>query len=157
MFQRTLLHHCVPGGDSTGIHYDKVFLRGGSAYFLTAWVPIGDVTWIGGGLYYLADSDRLGQAMEEDFSERARDFTPEERISAFNENMASVDYLADHPDAFVEEHKRVAEKEGVTHDRYDCGLSSRGCCLSPAWYYSWQLWKRRPGWVDKTEYGSEAL
>ena len=118
MLRRTLLRHSVPGGDSTGIHYDRLFLRGGSAYFLTAWVPIGDTTSRGGGLYYLADSARLGQAMEDDFSERAKDLTPEEKVSAFNRNMATTGYLADHPDEFVEEHRRVAEQEGTASKGY---------------------------------------
>lgn len=42
LLRRTMLRHNVPGGKSTGIHYDKIFLRGGGAYFLTAWVPIGN-------------------------------------------------------------------------------------------------------------------
>ncbi len=68
MLHRTLLRHCVPGGSSTGIHYDKLFLRGGGAF-----VPIGDVSSIGGGLHYLSDSVGLGQALEDDYDEaRAR-------------------------------------------------------------------------------------
>jgi len=45
LLRRTMLRHNVPGGRSTGIHYDKLFLRGGDAFFLTAWVPIGKTTW----------------------------------------------------------------------------------------------------------------
>lgn len=41
LLKRTMLRHNVPGGSSTAVHYDKLFLRGGEAYFLTAWVPIG--------------------------------------------------------------------------------------------------------------------
>jgi len=41
LLRRTMLRHNVPGGLSTAVHYDKLFLRGGEAYFLTAWVPIG--------------------------------------------------------------------------------------------------------------------
>lgn len=41
LLKRTMLRHNVPGGLSTGVHYDKLFLRGGEAFFLTAWVPIG--------------------------------------------------------------------------------------------------------------------
>jgi phytanoyl-CoA hydroxylase len=41
LLRRTMLRHNVPGGLSTGIHYDKLFLRDGGAYFLTAWVPLG--------------------------------------------------------------------------------------------------------------------
>ncbi|KAI1619845.1 hypothetical protein EDD37DRAFT_660065 [Exophiala viscosa] len=113
MLHRTLLRHCVPGGSSTGIHYDRLFLRGGDAFFLTAWVPIGDVSSIGGGLHYLSDSVRLGQALEDDYKERSRDFSEADKISAFNRNMAATGYLADHPEEFMREHRRVAEKEGT--------------------------------------------
>lgn len=41
LLKRTMLRHNAPGGVSTGIHYDKLFMRDGDAYFLTAWVPIG--------------------------------------------------------------------------------------------------------------------
>jgi phytanoyl-CoA hydroxylase len=41
LLQRTMLRHNVPGALSTAVHYDKLFLREGDAYFLTAWVPIG--------------------------------------------------------------------------------------------------------------------
>ena len=77
LLQRTMLRHNIPGGLSTGIHYDKLFLRDGGAYFLTAWVPIGeslpsspfnlprssaevtlflgDISVNGGGLIYLSN------------------------------------------------------------------------------------------------------
>ncbi|KAM0715250.1 hypothetical protein Q7P37_008748 [Cladosporium fusiforme] len=85
---RTLLRHSVPNAKSTGIHYDKIFLRVGEADFLTAWVPIGDIAMNGGGLSYLENSSNIGKETEEDFSARAADFPPEERINAFNVNMA---------------------------------------------------------------------
>ena len=47
---RALLRHNCPGSESTGIHYDQLFLRGGESNFLTAWVPIGDCAATGGGL-----------------------------------------------------------------------------------------------------------
>ncbi|KIW98103.1 uncharacterized protein Z519_01687 [Cladophialophora bantiana CBS 173.52] len=52
-----------------GVHYDKLFLRGGDAFFLTAWVPLGDVTATGGGLVYLEDSTSLTKAIEDDFGQ----------------------------------------------------------------------------------------
>lgn len=41
LLKRTLLRHNNPGSLSTGVHYDKIFLRAGGAYALTAWVPLG--------------------------------------------------------------------------------------------------------------------
>lgn len=94
MTARTLLRHNVPGGLSTGIHYDKIFLRAGTADFLTGWVPIGDCGAAGGGLVYLERSAELGKAMEREFARRAEGFTEEERIYAFNRNMARDGQLA---------------------------------------------------------------
>ena len=42
LLARTMQRHSVPGGLSTAIHYDKIFLRAGEAEFLTAWVPVGE-------------------------------------------------------------------------------------------------------------------
>lgn len=41
LLDRTMLRHNVPFGQGTGIHYDKLFLRAGDGFFVTAWVPIG--------------------------------------------------------------------------------------------------------------------
>ena len=112
LLQRTMLRHNVPGGESTGVHYDKLFLRGGDAFFLTAWVPIGDIIPSGGGLIYLKNGRKLGEAIEADFSERAKDFTADEKISAFNRNMTDIGILSNHPAQFQEEHQHIAEREG---------------------------------------------
>ena len=50
LVKRALLRHNCPGSESTGIHYDQLFLRAGEPEFLTAWVPIGDCAATGGGL-----------------------------------------------------------------------------------------------------------
>jgi phytanoyl-CoA hydroxylase len=112
ILQRTMLRHNVPGGESTGVHYDKLFLRGGDAFFLTAWVPIGDIVPTGGGLMYLENGRELGEAIEKDFSDRAKDFTPEEKISAFNANMTEIGILSNHPAEFEEGFGGIAEREG---------------------------------------------
>jgi phytanoyl-CoA hydroxylase len=113
LLQRTMLRHNVPGAESTGVHYDKLFLRGGDAFFLTAWVPIGDIRRTGGGLIYLENSAKLGQAIEDDFTRRAEHFTPEEKISAFNKNMTSIGILSNHPQEFEDAHHHIAEKAGL--------------------------------------------
>lgn len=91
LVKRALLRHNCPGSLSTGIHDDQLFLRGGEAEFLTAWVPIGDCAATGGGLMYLEDSCRLGEEIEEKFTQRAKDLSAEERINAFNQNMMQAD------------------------------------------------------------------
>ena len=50
LVKRALLRHNCPNSESTGIHYDQLFLRAGEPGFLTAWVPIGDCPATGGGL-----------------------------------------------------------------------------------------------------------
>jgi len=113
LLQRSMLRHNVPHGACTGVHYDKLFLRGGDAYFLTAWVPIGDVSATGGGLMYLENSVALGQAIEDDFTRRNSHMTPEERISAFNANMTSIGILSDNPIEFQAQHAQIAEEAGL--------------------------------------------
>lgn len=103
MTARTLLRHNVPNGLSTGIHYDKIFLRAGAAEFLTGWVPIGDCGPSGGGLMYLERSTELGRAMEAEFMRQAEGFTEEERIYAFNRNMARDGQLTHDADEFGRE------------------------------------------------------
>lgn len=118
LLQRTMLRHNVPGGESTGVHYDKLFLRGGDAFFLTAWVPIGVIKATGGGLIYLENSAKLGQAIEDDFTRRAEQFTPVEKISAFNENMTSNGILSNHPQEFEQAHRHIAEQAGLAGKEY---------------------------------------
>ena len=87
LVDRAMLRHNCPGSFSTGIHYDKYFLRGGEADFLTAWVPIGDCAANGGGLMYLEHSNALGEELEAEFKRNAETLSPEERIDAFNRYM----------------------------------------------------------------------
>lgn len=121
LLTRTMLRHHVPGGEGTGVHYDQLFLRQASAYFLTAWVPIGDIAYNGGGLIYLERSVELGKAIEADFSRRAEadGMTKEEQISAFNRNMTATGILSNHPAAFEEEHARIAEEIGMGGRDYE--------------------------------------
>lgn len=106
LVKRTLLRHNVPQGLSTGIHYDKIFLRAGEADFLTVWVPIGDCTAQGGGLMYLENSTDIGIAMERNFNDLAKDFSPEERINGFNLNMARDGQLSHNAAELTEEVER---------------------------------------------------
>ena len=113
LLERTMLRHNVPHGAATGVHYDKLFLRGGDAYFLTAWVPIGDIAPNGGGLIYLENSAALGQAIEDDFMRRNADMTQEQRVSAFNALMTSTGVLCGDPITFQEKHEHIAEAAGM--------------------------------------------
>ncbi|PYH90168.1 hypothetical protein BO71DRAFT_452963 [Aspergillus ellipticus CBS 707.79] len=120
ILDRTMLRHNVPHGMGTGIHYDKLFLRGGEGFFLTAWVPIGDISINGGGLCYLANSLSLGENIENDFTTRAADMTPEQRISAFNANMMGGGMLTASPQDFASGHASFGTQKWLVTD-YEAG------------------------------------
>lgn len=122
LLQRTMLRHNAPGGKSTAVHYDKLFLRGGAAYFLTAWVPLGDTAQNGGGLMYLADSTGLGREIEDEFTRRAAEsLTDEERISAFNVNMEKNGMLSHNAGDFAAEYGRGQKTGGWLVANYEAG------------------------------------
>jgi len=88
LHKRKLIRHGKPGDrQSTGAHYDLIYLRGGTDRICTSWIPIGDVPVERGGLVYLEGSDEWGRTKEAEFAARNRDLHPEERISAYNKNM----------------------------------------------------------------------
>ncbi|KAJ4288898.1 hypothetical protein N0V90_011239 [Kalmusia sp. IMI 367209] len=90
---RSLLRCAVPGGETTPVHYDQIFLRAGPPTSVTAWVPIGDVDLLGGGLIYLQNSGEIGEQYEKDFTETNAGLSDEDRISAFNKNMSAGGWL----------------------------------------------------------------
>ncbi|MBC8099314.1 MAG: phytanoyl-CoA dioxygenase family protein [Armatimonadetes bacterium] len=87
--------------NSTGPHYDLVYLRGGTDRICTSWIPIGDVPVEMGGLAYLEHSHIHGRAMEADFRQRSTDLPAEERISAYNKHMSSSGWLDRNLDALA--------------------------------------------------------
>jgi ectoine hydroxylase-related dioxygenase (phytanoyl-CoA dioxygenase family) len=100
LHKRKLLRLTRPGQMfSTPAHYDLVYLRGGSDRLVTAWIPIGDVPVEMGGLIYLEGSHVAGRRMEGEFRAQSGDLPPEERISAYNRNMAEGGWISkDLPD-----------------------------------------------------------
>lgn len=79
--------------NSTGAHYDLTYLRGGTDRLCSSWIPIGDVPVDLGGLVYLEGSDAWGRKMEAEFSVKNANLPPEERISAYNQNMTAGGYV----------------------------------------------------------------
>jgi ectoine hydroxylase-related dioxygenase (phytanoyl-CoA dioxygenase family) len=95
LHKRKILRSSLPGSSSsTPAHYDLIYLRGGTARVCTSWIPIGDVPVEMGGLVYLEGSDRVGRAMEAEFARRNAELSPEERISAYNKNMAAGGWVS---------------------------------------------------------------
>jgi ectoine hydroxylase-related dioxygenase (phytanoyl-CoA dioxygenase family) len=95
LHRRKLIRHNPPGARSgaTGAHYDLTYFRAGTDRVLTAWIPLGDVDVEMGGLVYLEGSDAWGRRKEAEFAERNAQLPPQERISAFNRNMAENGWL----------------------------------------------------------------
>ncbi|KAF9629381.1 putative phytanoyl- dioxygenase protein [Lasiodiplodia theobromae] len=104
--RRTLLRNNTPGNKAIGVHYDQIFLRYGEPTAITGWVPIGDVSLEGGGLIYMEDGDKIGQQIENEFTERAKKagLTDDEAKNGFNRNMMTTGWLGDGPLEFGREY-----------------------------------------------------
>ncbi|MBX5136573.1 dehydrogenase [Rhizobium lentis] len=100
LHKRKLMRYVQPGtAVATPAHYDLVYLRGGTSRLVTAWIPIGDIPAEMGGLVYLEGSHALGRRMEADFQANSGTLSPEERISAYNSQMAKGGWISkDLPD-----------------------------------------------------------
>jgi ectoine hydroxylase-related dioxygenase (phytanoyl-CoA dioxygenase family) len=95
LHKRKIMRYTRPHDvNCTGAHYDLTYLRGGTDSVCTSWIPIGDIPVEMGGLVYLEGSDRWGREMEEEFRAKNVDLSPEERISAYNKNMAQGGWLS---------------------------------------------------------------
>lgn len=95
LHKRKIIRYTAPqSGYATPAHYDLIYLRGGVDSVCTSWIPIGDTPVEMGGLIYLEGSDALGRKMEREFAERNADLPPEERISAYNRNMAEGGWVS---------------------------------------------------------------
>lgn len=93
LHKRKIIRHTRAGSSATPAHYDLIYLRAGTDRVVTLWIPIGDVPVEMGGLAYLEGSDRVGRRLEAEFAEKNADLSPEERINAYNRNMAEGGWL----------------------------------------------------------------
>jgi ectoine hydroxylase-related dioxygenase (phytanoyl-CoA dioxygenase family) len=95
LHKRKIMRYTQPHTETvTPAHYDLVYLRGGTSRIVTAWIPIGDVPLETGGLVYLEGSHAIGAQMESAFTAKAGDLTPEERLDAYNKNMAEGGWVS---------------------------------------------------------------
>lgn len=95
LHKRKILRHVLPGSpNSTGAHYDLVYLRGGTDRICTSWIPIGDIPVEMGGLVYLEGSDSVGRALEAEVSAGNAHLSPEERVKAYNDNMTAGGWIS---------------------------------------------------------------
>ena len=94
LHKRKIIRYTTPGDPvCTGAHYDLTYLRAGTERVYTSWIPIGDIPVEMGGLVYLEGSDAWGRKTEAEFSARNASLPYEERISAYNRNMAAGGWL----------------------------------------------------------------
>lgn len=94
LHKRKIIRYTRPGDPNcTGAHYDLTYLRAGTTFVYTSWIPIGDIPVEMGGLVYLEGSDAWGRKMEAEFSVLNADLPPEERISAYNRNMSDTGWI----------------------------------------------------------------
>lgn len=150
IFRRQLYRANMPNGGktATGVHYDHIFLRGGPPTALTAWVPIGDCTPQQGGLMYLDNSRSLGERLEHEFTQKAKEagLSEEETLSAFNKHVRlsvtrardigrkgpEADHVKDDLDGHVVERpSSVRQRSGRRQEMVDWRLKSRRRCFPP--------------------------
>jgi ectoine hydroxylase-related dioxygenase (phytanoyl-CoA dioxygenase family) len=95
LHKRKIVRSALPGSAfSTPAHYDLIYLRGGTSSVCTSWIPIGDIPVEMGGLIYLEGSDRIGRELEAEFAAKNADLPPEERVNAYNKNMAAGGWVS---------------------------------------------------------------
>jgi ectoine hydroxylase-related dioxygenase (phytanoyl-CoA dioxygenase family) len=95
LHKRKLVRHTRPGDpNSTGAHYDLIYLRGGTDRLCTSWIPAGDTPVEMGGLIYLEGSDAWGRQKEAEYQQGAGHLTPEERVSAYNRHMDNTNWMS---------------------------------------------------------------
>jgi ectoine hydroxylase-related dioxygenase (phytanoyl-CoA dioxygenase family) len=94
LHKRKIIRYTAPNkGFTTPAHYDLIYLRGGTDSVCTSWIPIGNTPIVMGGLMYLEGSDALGRQMEREFAAKNAELSAEERISAYNRNMAEGGWI----------------------------------------------------------------
>lgn len=95
LHKRKIMRFTRPGTSvATPAHYDLVYLRGGTSRIVTAWIPLGDISVDMGGLVYLEGSHAIGADMEARFNSDNAGMDPQERISAYNRNMAEGGWVS---------------------------------------------------------------
>jgi ectoine hydroxylase-related dioxygenase (phytanoyl-CoA dioxygenase family) len=95
LHKRKIVRHTRPQDkNTTGAHYDLIYLRGGTNRLCTSWIPIGDIPVEMGGLVYLENSDAWGRQKEADYQEKASYLPPEERVSAYNRHMDNSGWMS---------------------------------------------------------------
>ena len=95
LHKRKIIRYLTPESAwATPAHYDLIYLRGGTDSVVSCWIPLGDIPVEMGGLVYLEHSDRTGREMEAEFTRQNAELSPEERISAYNQNMSEGGWVS---------------------------------------------------------------
>ena len=111
----------VAGGEFTGAHADRVFLRGGTPRFLTAWIPFGDVAIEDGALLIARGShaDPAFATVREAYVERGAVGADGTRSGWLTDDAAEVAAMLDDVSSAGASRRRAARgkrKKGATED-----------------------------------------
>jgi len=111
----------VAGGEFTGAHADRVFLRGGTPRFLTAWIPFGDVAIEDGALLIARGShaDPAFATVREAYVERGAVGADGTRSGWLTDDAAVVAAMLDDVSCAGAIRRRAARgkrKKGATED-----------------------------------------
>lgn len=111
----------VAGGEFTGAHADRVFLRGGTPRFLTAWIPFGDVAIEDGALLIARGShaDPAFATVREAYVERGAVGADGTRSGWLTDDAAEVAAMLDDVSCAGASRRRAARgkrKKGATED-----------------------------------------
>ena len=111
----------VAGGEFTGAHADRVFLRGGTPRFLTAWIPFGDVAIEDGALLIARGShaDPAFATVREAYVERSAVGADGTRSGWLTDDAAEVAAMLDDVSCAGASRRRAARgkrKKGATED-----------------------------------------
>lgn len=111
----------VAGGEFTGAHADRVFLRGGTPRFLTAWIPFGDVAIEDGALLIArgSHSDPAFATVREAYVERSAVGADGTRSGWLTDDAAEVAAMLDDVSCAGASRRRAARgkrKKGATED-----------------------------------------
>jgi ectoine hydroxylase-related dioxygenase (phytanoyl-CoA dioxygenase family) len=80
--------------EDTGAHYDRTYFRGGGDQFVTAWVPLGNISTDMGGLVYLENSHMTGQEIENRFDQYLNALPEQEQLTIRDRGMGGKGWLS---------------------------------------------------------------
>jgi hypothetical protein len=79
---------------STGVHYDKTYLRKSKGEFFNIWMPINDIPVGGGSIAYLNNSVKIGNEIENMHIKETELLTNDKKFSAYSNSSKPNGWLS---------------------------------------------------------------